>query len=187
VANPGDTSIVHGIADEYSYCTPLNWMRNSAIKDTLECHLLRAPAPTGDCGRAALCRLLCNLISQRALRGGGGTYFNNACTVSELSPEQHVGIIKQAVLQTDHNKLRILEPILEQLPDMLGMGEIESGIDFVQNVHWSGFELEQGHNQGEGDEGSLSAAEFCQALLPDGTNLNLDLEPSCDVAAFRIL
>ena len=121
------------------------------------------------------------------MKGGPVPYFNNARTVSELCSEQHIGIIKQPVLQTDHNELRILEPILEQLPDMLGMGEIERGVDFVQNVHWSRFELEQRHNQREGDERSLSAAELCQALLPDGTKLNLDLEPSCDVAALRIL
>lgn len=70
---------------------------------------------------------------------------------------------------------------------MLSMREIESGIDFVQNIHWSGLELEQRHNQREGDERSLSTAEFRQALLPDGTQLDLDLEPSCDVAMLRIL
>jgi hypothetical protein len=70
---------------------------------------------------------------------------------------------------------------------MLGMREIESGVDFVQNVHWSRLELKQRHNQRERDERSLSTAEFRQALLPDGTELNLDLEPSCQVAAFRIL
>lgn len=70
---------------------------------------------------------------------------------------------------------------------MLGMREIESGVDFVQNVHWSRFELEQGHDQRKGDERSLSAAEFRETLLPDGTELNLDLEPSCDVTALCIL
>lgn len=163
-------------------------MRDSAIKDkgTLGYHLLRASASTGGCRRAALRGLLCNLISQRALRGRG-TYFNNACTVSELSPEQHIGIIEQAVLQTDYNELRILEPVLEQLANMLGMRKIESGVDFVQNVHWCRFELEQRHDQRKGDERSLSAAEFRQTLLPDCTKLNLDLEPSCNVAALCIL
>ena len=70
---------------------------------------------------------------------------------------------------------------------MLGMREIESGVDFVQNVHWSRFELEQGHDQRKGDERSLSAAELRQTLLPDSAKLNLDLEPSCDVAALCIL
>jgi len=70
---------------------------------------------------------------------------------------------------------------------MLSVRKIESGVDFVQNVHWCRFELEQRHNQREGDERSLPTAEFRQALLPDCTKLNLDLEPSCDVAALRIL
>ena len=70
---------------------------------------------------------------------------------------------------------------------MLGMREIESRVNFVQNVHRSWFELEQRHNQREGDKRPLSTAEFRQALLPDSAKLNLDLEPSCDVAAFCIL
>jgi hypothetical protein len=115
------------------------------------------------------------------------TYFNNTRTISELGPEQHVGIIEQTVLQTDDNELRVLESIFEQLPDMLGMREVESSVDFVQNIHWSRLELEQRHDQREGDERSLSTAEFRQALLPDGAQLNLDLKPSRDIAPLRIL
>jgi hypothetical protein len=36
---------------------------------------------------------------------------------------------------------------------MLGMGEVESGIDFIKNVHWRWLELEKGHDERKRDQG----------------------------------
>jgi hypothetical protein len=59
----GTLFLCRGIADEYSYCTPLNRCEIQQKGTKLEYHLLRAPASTVGCGRAALCSLLCNLVS----------------------------------------------------------------------------------------------------------------------------
>ena len=35
------------------------------------------------------------------------------------------------------------------------MGEVEGGVDFVEDVHGRGGVLEEGEDEGEGDEGSV--------------------------------
>jgi hypothetical protein len=47
--------------------------------------------------------------------------------------------------------------------------EIEGGVDFVEDVHGCGFELEEGHDEGEGDEGALASGELREGLFPDFT------------------
>lgn len=70
---------------------------------------------------------------------------------------------------------------------MLGVGEIEGGVDFVEDIHGSGLELEQGHNEGERDERPLPAAQLRQALLPDTPEPYFDLESVHEVLTVRWL
>lgn len=37
---------------------------------------------------------------------------------------------------------------------MLGMGEVESGINFIKNVHGGWLELEKGHNERKCNQGA---------------------------------
>jgi hypothetical protein len=72
---------------------------------------------------------------------------HNTSAVPEPRPEQDVRVREQALFQTDHNELRSLEAVLEQLPDVLRVREVEGSVDLVENIHWRGFELEEGHDQ----------------------------------------
>jgi len=56
-------------------------------------------------------------------------------TIHEPRPENAVRVRKHAVLQTDDDELTATEARADQAADVLGVGEIESGVDFVENVH----------------------------------------------------
>lgn len=69
--------------------------------------------------------------------------------VHELRPEEHVGVIEHAVLEADHDELRVLEVVLEHLSDVLRVGEVEGGVNLVQDVEGRRLEEEQGEDEGE--------------------------------------
>ncbi len=48
----------------------------------------------------------------------------------------------------------MLEVVFDQLPNVLGVGEIKSSVNLVQNVNRGGFEEEEGKDQSQGDKGS---------------------------------
>ena len=58
-----------------------------------------------------------------------------------------IRILEHAILQTDDNELGALEARLDQTTDILRMRQVKRGIDLVQDVHWCGLELEQGHDE----------------------------------------
>lgn len=70
-------------------------------------------------------------------------------TLAEARSEDTIGILEHAILETDDDELRALESRLDEATDVLGVGQIESGVDFVKNVHRCWLELEKSHNQGE--------------------------------------
>lgn len=84
--------------------------------------------------------------------GGQKTHLNDTRSIPESRLEQHIGIGKESLLETDNDKLAALEAIAKQLADMLRVLQIECGVDFVENVHGRGFELEERHDEGKGDE-----------------------------------
>ncbi len=47
----------------------------------------------------------------------------------------------------------MLEVVFDQLPNVLGVREIKSSVNLVQNVNRGGFEEEEGKNQSQGDKG----------------------------------
>ena len=69
------------------------------------------------------------------------TYLYNRSPVPESSPKQNIGIGKQAFLERDDNELTAFEAISEELPDVLCVLQVESGVNLVENVHGSRLEL----------------------------------------------
>lgn len=71
------------------------------------------------------------------------------CSFAEPRPEDAVGILEHAVLERDDDELGALETCLDQATNVLCMRQIQSGINLVQDVHGSGLELEEGHDEGQ--------------------------------------
>lgn len=72
----------------------------------------------------------------------------HAGTLGEASAENAVGVLEHAVLQTDNDELGALEASLDQATDVLRVRQVQRGVDFVQDVHGGGLELQQGHDEG---------------------------------------
>ena len=79
--------------------------------------------------------------------GRRGTYLDDGGTIPEPGLEEDIGIGKQALFERDDDKLTAFESVFEKLSNMLGMLQIESRINFVENVHWCRLELEQRHDE----------------------------------------
>lgn len=80
---------------------------------------------------------------------------NHACSVAKPCTEDAIGILKHAVLETDNDELRALEPGLDQTTNVLCVREIQGGIDLVQDVHGSRLELQQRHDQRQCNKGPV--------------------------------
>lgn len=81
---------------------------------------------------------------------------------TEPGPEDPVRVLEHTILKRDDDELRSFEPGLDQTTDVLRVRQVKRSIDFVQNVHRSGFELQESHDQREGDQRSshpLSCAQ----------------------------
>lgn len=76
---------------------------------------------------------------------------HHARSLAESRPEDAVGVLEHAVLETDDDELRALEPGLDQTANVLRVRQVERRVDFVENVHGRGLELEESHDEGEGD------------------------------------
>lgn len=79
---------------------------------------------------------------------------DNTSTVHEPRPENPVRVREHAILQTDHDELTAAEARADQSADVLRVGKVEGGVDFVENVHGCWGVLEEGEDEGEGDEGT---------------------------------
>ena len=55
-----------------------------------------------------------------------------------------------------------LEVILQHLPNILSMGEVEGRVDLIKDVQGGGLEEEKGEDQRQGDKGALTSREFTQ-------------------------
>jgi hypothetical protein len=77
---------------------------------------------------------------------------HNRRPILEPRSEDAIRILEHTILQTDDNELTALETCFDQPANVLRMRQIQRGIDFVQDVHGRGFELEKCHNKGEGDK-----------------------------------
>ena len=73
----------------------------------------------------------------------------------EPGAENPIGILEHAILQAHDDELRPAEPGFDQPADVLGVGQVERSVDFVEDVHGRGGVLQQGEDEGEGDEGSV--------------------------------
>lgn len=60
--------------------------------------------------------------------------------VNKLRGKQNVRVVEHAVFQRNDYKLRTLEMFFEHFSNVFGVGNIECGVDFVQDVQWRRFE-----------------------------------------------
>jgi hypothetical protein len=67
------------------------------------------------------------------------------------------------------------------------MRQVESGVDLVKNVHWRRLEPKEGHDEGEGDEGSLTTGKLSEGGLPNAAESDLDFETLRDLLPFKRL
>lgn len=56
---------------------------------------------------------------------------NLTVVVHELHLEQHVSVLKQPFLEADHDELRVLEVLSDHLPDVLGVRQVQGGVNLV--------------------------------------------------------
>jgi hypothetical protein len=75
-------------------------------------------------------------------------------TIHEPRPEDPVRIRKHAVLQTHDDELAAAEARADQAADVLRVRQVEGRVDLVEDVHGCWRVLEEGEDEGEGDEGS---------------------------------
>ena len=64
------------------------------------------------------------------------------------------------------------------------MAQVQRGVDLVEDVHGCRFELQQRHDEGEGDQRALTARELRQRRLPDLAQAHFDFEAVGDAFVF---
>ena len=67
---------------------------------------------------------------------------------TESGPENPIGILEHPVFQADNDELGALEPSLYQPTNILSVRQIQRCIDFVEDVHWRRFKLQESHYEG---------------------------------------
>lgn len=72
--------------------------------------------------------------------------------LAEAGTEDAVRVLEHAVLERHDNKLRPLEARFDEAADVLSVRQVQRRVHLVQDVHGRRLELEQGHDEGEGDE-----------------------------------
>lgn len=60
----------------------------------------------------------------------------------------------------------MLEVCTQHVTNVLGVREIQSSIDLIQNIDGSWLEEQQSQDERESHQRSLASTELCQALLP---------------------
>jgi hypothetical protein len=56
---------------------------------------------------------------------------------------------EQSLFEWNNNESGALEPGTEEPADVLCMREVKGSINFVEDIHWGGFELKKGHDEWE--------------------------------------
>ena len=70
--------------------------------------------------------------------------------VDELGLEENVSVVEHAILERDHDELRVSEVGAQHLADVLGVRKIQRRVNFVQNVQRRGFEQKHREDQRQG-------------------------------------
>lgn len=89
---------------------------------------------------------------------GWSQSLHDTCSLTESCPEDTVRVLEHAVLQRDNDELGSLKPGLDQTTDVLCVRQVQSSVHFVQNVHRSGFELQESHDQRQSNKGSVQVS-----------------------------
>ena len=73
---------------------------------------------------------------------------------------------KHALFQRNYEELRLWEVGLNHLADILGVGQVQSGVYLVQNVDWGWFYFQEGEDKGESQKGPLATRKLRKTVLP---------------------
>lgn len=106
--------------------------------------------------------------------------FDLAPIVQELDLIQHIGILKQALLEAHNNKLAVLEVLLDHQPDVLRVVQVQGRVDLVQDVQWGRLVPQQRQDQRQRQQTPLPARQLRQALLPLIVEADLQLQSLLD-------
>lgn len=79
---------------------------------------------------------------------------NHTRALGEPGAEDAVGVLEHAVFERDDDELGALEPCLDETADVLGVRQVQRGVNLVEDVHWRWLELQKGHDEGKGNKGS---------------------------------
>ena len=78
-----------------------------------------------------------------ALRGA----FDDAGPVAEPHAEENVDVREEAVFQREDDELCAAKACAEERADLVRVGQVERGVDLVEDVHRRRVELQQCHDQ----------------------------------------
>ena len=81
---------------------------------------------------------------------------HHARTIHEPRPEHSIRVLEHPIFQGDDDELCAIEAGTDQAANILRVAEIEGRVHFVEDVHGCRFDLQEGEDKGEGDEGSES-------------------------------
>lgn len=65
------------------------------------------------------------------------------CSIAEACTKEDVCVRKEPLFERHDYKLAARKARLEELPNVLRMGEIQGGVDLIKNVHRRRLELQQ--------------------------------------------
>ena len=77
--------------------------------------------------------------------------------------EERVGELHAALVVGDHDDLRLLPDVLQQVVEPEDVGFVERGVDLVQQAERSRPDQEDGENEGDGGHGLLAAGQQAHA------------------------
>ena len=80
------------------------------------------------------------------------TDLDDTRTVPKPRPEEYIRVREQPLFEGYDDELAPLEPITEELANMLCMLQVQRCVDLVENVHWRRLELQKRHNEAQRDE-----------------------------------
>ena len=78
--------------------------------------------------------------------------FDDAGPVAKPHAEEDVGVGEEALFERDDDELCTVEAGVEERANVLSVGQVECGVDLVEDVHQRRFELHQYHDQRQCDE-----------------------------------
>ena len=94
--------------------------------------------------------------------------------IDELGAIEHVCILEHAVLERHNNKLTLFEVTLQHRANILRVGQIECGVDLVQNINWRRLQQQHRQDKTQRHQRALAARQLGQVIFPNVAKADLD-------------